>query len=62
MTLASTLLDWIKQGQKEDHELIGHKESVEAGKKLDFSVSIDGVIRVQDRLCVPDDRSIRKSF
>ena len=30
MTLESTLLEKIKQGQKEDTELIGHKEGVES--------------------------------
>ena len=45
MTLESTLLEMIKQGQNEDPEFIGHKESVELGKKSDFGVSVDGVIR-----------------
>ena len=62
MTLESTLLEKIKQGQKEDPELIGHKESVKSGKKSDFSVSTDGVIRFQGRLCVPDDRSIKEEI
>ena len=60
MTLESTLFDRIKQDQKEDPELIGHKESVEVGKKSDFSSSTDGVIRFQGRLCVPDDRNIKE--
>ena len=42
MTLEFTLLDRIKQGKKEDHELIGCKESVDARKKSYFSVSPDG--------------------
>ena len=62
MTLESTLLERIKQGQKEDPKLIGHKESVESGKKSDFSVFIDGVIRFQSRLCVLDDRSINEEI
>ena len=62
MTLESTLLERVKQGQKEDLELIRHKESVESRKKSDFSVSIDGVIRFQGRLCVPDDNALRKRF
>ena len=62
MTLESTLLERIKQGQKEDPELIGHKESVESGKKLDFSITTDGVIRFQGRLCVPNDKSIKEEI
>ena len=62
MTLESTLLEKIKQGQKEDPELIGHKEGVESGKKSDFSVSTDGVIRFQGRLCVPDNGSIKEEI
>ena len=58
--LKSTLLDRIKQGQKEDAKLIGHKESVGSGKKSDFSVATDGVFRFQGRICVPDDRSIKE--
>ena len=62
MTLESTLLEKIKHGQKEDLELIRHKESVESGKKSDFSISADGVIRFQDRLCVPNEEALRKRF
>ena len=62
MTLKSTFLDRIKQGQNEDPELTRHKESVEAWKKLDFSVSADRVIRFQGKLCVPDDRSIKEEI
>ena len=62
MTLQSTLLDRIIQGQKEDPELIGHKETVELGKKTDFSISAEGVIRFQGRLCVPDDRNIKEEI
>ena len=47
MTLQSTLLDRIIQGQKEDPELIGHKELVESRKESDFSISTEGVIRFQ---------------
>ena len=43
MTLEFTLLDRIKQSQKEDPELIGHKESVEARKKSDFGIFVDEV-------------------
>ena len=38
MMLGSTLLENIKQGQKEDPELIGHKEGMESRKKLDYSI------------------------
>ena len=62
MTLESTLLERIKQGQKEDPELNGHKESAESGKKSDFSVSADGVIRFQGRLCVPNDGNIKEEI
>ena len=60
--MESTLLERIKQGQKEDSELIGYKESVESRKKLDFNISADGVIRFQGRLYVPDDRSIKEEI
>ena len=62
MTLESTLLERIKQGQKEDPELIGHKKSVESGKKSDLSVSADGVIRFEGRICVPNDGSIKEEI
>ncbi|PON83186.1 hypothetical protein TorRG33x02_210200, partial [Trema orientale] len=51
MTLQSTLLDRIKQGQKDDTELIGYKELVESGKKSNFTISAEGLIRFQGRLC-----------
>ena len=60
--LESTLLEKIKQGQKEDLELIGQKESMKSGKKSDFSVFDDGVIRFQGRLCVLDDGSIKEDI
>ena len=62
MMLESTLLERIKQGQKEYPKLIRHKESVESRKKSDFSISVDGVIRFQGRLCVPDDGSIKEEI
>ena len=62
MTLKSTLLERIKQGQKEDPDLIGHKESMESGKKSDFNVSANGVIRFQGRLYIPDDGSIKEEI
>ena len=60
MTLESTLLETIKQSRKKNPDLIGHKESVESGKKSNFSISADGVIRFQGRLCVPDDGNIKE--
>ena len=62
MALQSTLLDRIKQGQKEDPKLIGYKELVDSGKELDFNISTEGVIRFQGRLCVPDDRTIKEEI
>ena len=61
MTLESTSLERIKQGQKEDPELIGHRESVELGNK-DFSVFVDRMIRFQGRLWVSDDRNIKEEI
>ena len=62
MMLESVLLEKIKQGQKEDPELIGHKKNVESGKKSNFNIFADGVIRFQDRLCVPDDGNIKEEI
>ena len=42
--------------------MIGHKQSVEAEKKLDFSVSVNGVIIFQGRLHVPDNGSIKEEI
>ena len=35
---------------------------MESGKKSDFNVSANRVIRFQGRLCVPDDRSIKEEI
>ena len=62
MMLESTLLDRIKQGQKEDPGLIRYKESVEVENKSDFSASIDVVIRFQGILCYQMIEALRKRF
>ena len=62
MMLKSTLLERIKQDQKEDPKLIRHKESVESRKKSNFNVSADGIIRFQGRLCVLYDGNIKEEI
>ena len=58
MTLQPSLLEQIKEGQSSDEYLIELKYEILSGKKVDFQLSEDGVIRFRSQLCVLDNAEI----
>ena len=62
ITLQSTLLERIKEAQKQDSELIKTQAMVLAGKASDFSVDETGMLRFGSRVCVPMNENIKKEI
>ncbi|GJS19542.1 hypothetical protein Tco_0448174 [Tanacetum coccineum] len=50
----------IKEAQRDDGELWAIVQNVEDGKHTEFSVDDDGVVWFEDRLCVPNDQTLRE--
>ncbi|GKC83274.1 retrotransposon protein, putative, ty3-gypsy subclass [Tanacetum coccineum] len=58
MRIESNLMLQIKEAQRDDGELWAIVQNVEDGKHTEFSVDDDGVVWVEDRLCVPNDQPL----
>ncbi|GKD37382.1 putative nucleotidyltransferase, ribonuclease H, partial [Tanacetum coccineum] len=59
--LTPNLILRIKEAQKDDGELWVVLQNLEVGKRLEFRVDDNGVIWYGNRLCVPDDSSLREA-
>ena len=62
ITLQSTLLKRIKEGQLSDPQLIKIREDVLAGASRDYTVSDLGLLRYKGRICVPLDTALRREI
>jgi len=60
LKLTSNILKEIKNGQKEDLELVDHEVLVNQGKGVDFRWDENGVLMFRDRVCVPDVPELKK--
>ena len=58
----SDLIQQIKGGQLRDRRLIYLKNEVEKGLKLNFRVSEDGLLRLRNRIYVPNDSDIKNQI
>nr|GFC75579.1 putative reverse transcriptase domain-containing protein [Tanacetum cinerariifolium] len=58
MRIESNLMLQIKEAQKHDDELWAIVQNFEDGKHTEFSVYDDGVVWLEDRLCVPSDQAL----
>jgi hypothetical protein len=54
LKLTSNILEEIKNGQKEDLELVDRVVLVNQGKGGDFGLDENGVLMFRDLVCVPD--------
>ncbi|GKB90460.1 putative nucleotidyltransferase, ribonuclease H, partial [Tanacetum coccineum] len=61
MGLTPNLILRIKEAQKDDGELWVVLQNLEVGKRKEFWVDDNGVIWYGNRLCVPDDSSLREA-
>ncbi|GJS41650.1 retrotransposon protein, putative, ty3-gypsy subclass [Tanacetum coccineum] len=60
MRIESNLMLQIKEAQRDDGELWAIVQNVEDDKHTEFSVDDDGVVWFEDRLCVPNDQTLRE--
>ncbi|KAK2396623.1 hypothetical protein QL285_058269 [Trifolium repens] len=60
IVVSNELLHWIKEEQQLDNHLQNIKEIVNSGQGGDFNIGNDGILRFQERLCVPQNTEIRK--
>jgi len=60
LRITSELLREIKEGQKFDPFLKTQIEAIELGRDSSFNVGLDGVLRLQDMICVPNVLELRK--
>ncbi|GJU20712.1 retrotransposon protein, putative, ty3-gypsy subclass [Tanacetum coccineum] len=60
MRIESNLMLQIKEAQRDDGELWAIVQNVEDGKHTEFRVDDGGVVWFEDRLCVPNDQTLRE--
>ncbi|GJY82422.1 retrotransposon protein, putative, ty3-gypsy subclass [Tanacetum coccineum] len=62
MRIESNLMLQIKEAQRDDGELWAIVQNVEDGKHTEFRVDDEGVVWFEDRLCVPNDQTLREKI
>ena len=62
LTIQPTLIEKIKRSQVEDAQIVKIIGEVQEGKRLEFNMSNDGVLRFGNRLCVPNDFALKKEI
>jgi hypothetical protein len=60
LKLMSNILEEIKNGEKEDLELVDRVVLVNQGKGVDFRLDENGVLMLRDRVCVSDVPELKK--
>ena len=62
IVVKSVLLDCIKEVQEKDFEVQKRLEKVNKGKKSDFNLKINGVLRFRNRIVVPKDEGLKRKI
>ena len=62
LTIQPTLIEKIKSSQVNDAQIVKIIGEVQEGKKPEFNVSNDGVLRFGNRICVPNDFALKKEI
>ena len=60
MELAPTLMDQIKEAQKDHESIEGIRKKIPLDKALGFSVDAEGVLRYHGRVCVPNVKELKE--
>jgi len=60
LKMKSNILEEIKNGHKDDLELVDRVVLVNQGKGVDFRLDENGVLMFRDRVCVPDVPELKK--
>ena len=56
------IIERIKVAQGQDSNLVEIRNEVIQGRKLEFNICGDGTLRFGDRLCVLDDKELKKAL
>ena len=51
--------DQIKEAQEKDEEMQKIKKEIQGGKLSELSLDEQGILRLQNRLCVPDKKELK---
>ena len=57
-----SIIEQIRQAQKEDSKLVELTSPTEPNGNFDFGVSDDGLIRFKGRICVPNDDALKRQI
>ena len=60
LTIQPTIFEGMKGAQLLDPQLVKIRDDILEGKESTFSLSEDGILHLDGRLCIPDDESIKK--
>ena len=60
LKITNSLMDQIRDGQKEDQFIKEQRELIAQGKDVGFVEGADGVLRFRDRVCVPAIPELRR--
>jgi hypothetical protein len=52
LKVTNNVLEEIKEGQRTDPELVKQLELINQGRGVDFKVDEDGIMRINNRICV----------
>jgi hypothetical protein len=53
LKVTNNVLEEIKEGQRTDPELVKQQELINQGRGVDFKVNEDGIMRINNMICVP---------
>ena len=62
MTLPPTIFEGLKTSQELDPSLLKIREEILEGKDDGFSISEDGILHRNGRICIPDDEELRNQI
>ena len=62
LTIQPTIFDGMKGAQELDPDLVKITNEVREGKETTFTLSEDGILHLDGRLCVPNDEEMRKQI
>ena len=62
LTIQPTIFDGMKRAQALDPELVHIMERIREENETNFTLSEDGILHLEGRLCVPNDVDIRKQI
>ena len=60
LSFQPTIFNGIKGSQELDLTLRKLKDDVLKGKNTEFSLSLDGILKFKERLCVPEDSELKE--